>query len=86
MQSEFEGHIKTGTCSMVDGVPEGRKPVSSKWCFVYKEDKKQNITKFQTTVVTREFTQIRNVDYTYSSSPYLSSASIKLVLAVAHGR
>ena len=86
MQSEFEGHIKTGICSMVDGVPEGRKPVSSKWCFVYKEDKKRNITKFKTTVVTREFTQIRNVDYTYSSSPYLSSASIKLVLAVAHER
>ena len=33
MQSEFEGHIKTGTFSMVDGVQEGRKPVGSKWCF-----------------------------------------------------
>ena len=86
MQSEFEGRIKTGTFSMVDGVPEERKPVGSKWCFDYKADKKGNIAKFKTTVVIRGFTQIRNVDYTHSSSPYPSSASIKLVLAVAHKR
>ena len=30
MQSEFEGHMKTGTFLMVDRVPEGRKSVSSK--------------------------------------------------------
>ena len=72
---------------MVDGVPEGRKPVSSKWCVDYKADKsKRNITKFKTTVVIKGFTQIRNVDYTYSSPPNPSSASIKLVLAVAHER
>ena len=86
IQSEFEGHIKTGTFSMVDEVPEGRKPVGSKWCFDYKADKKGNITKFKTTVVIRGFTQIRNVDYTHSSSPYPSSAFMKLVLAVAHKR
>ena len=33
MKLEFEGHIIKGTFSMVDRVPEGRKPVSSKWCF-----------------------------------------------------
>ena len=62
MQSEFEGHIKTGTFSMVYRVSEGRKPVGSKWCFDYKADKKGNITKFKTTVVIRGFTKIRNVD------------------------
>ena len=46
MQSEFEGLIKTGTFSMVDVVPGGRKLVSSKWRFDYKADKKRNITKF----------------------------------------
>ena len=30
MQSEFGGHMKTGTFHMVDQVPKGRKPVSSK--------------------------------------------------------
>ena len=35
MQSELEGHMKTGTFSMIDRVPEGRKPVGSKWCFDY---------------------------------------------------
>ena len=40
MKLEFDGHIKTGTFSMVDRVPEGRKPVSLKWCFTYKTERK----------------------------------------------
>ena len=40
MKSDFDGHTKTGTFSMVDRVPKGPKPVSSKWCFGYKTDNK----------------------------------------------
>ena len=86
MQSEFEGHMKTGTFSMVDRVPERCKPVDFKWCFEYKTDKKGNITNFKASLVGRVFTQIHNVDYTHSSSPCPSSASMKLVLAVANER
>ena len=81
---EFDGHIKTGTFSTVDRVPEGRKPVSSKWCFTYKTDKEGKITKLKARLVARGFTQIRDVDYTHSSSPCPSSASVKLILAVAN--
>ena len=42
------------------------------------------MTKFKARLVARVFTQIRDVDYTHSSSPCLSSASIKLVLAVGN--
>ena len=42
------------------------------------------ITKFKARLVARGFTQIRNVDYTSSSPPYLSSVCMKLVLAVAN--
>ena len=69
---------------MVDRVPEGRKPVSSKWCFDYKTNKEGKIIKFKARLVARGFTKIRDVDYTHSSSPCPSSASIKLVLAVAN--
>ena len=86
MKIEFDGHIKTGTFSMVDRVPEGRKPVSSKWCFTYKMDKEGKITKLKARLVARGFTQIRDVDYTHSSSPCPSSASVKLILAVANER
>ena len=86
MRSEFEGHMKTETFSMVHRVPEGRKPVSSKWCFDYKTDKEVNTTKFKARLIARGFTQIRNVNYTRSSSSCPSSASIKLVLAVVNGR
>ena len=63
MRSEFEGHMKTVTFSMVNRVPEGRKPVSSKWSFDYKTDKEGKITKFKARLVARGFMQIRNVDY-----------------------
>ena len=84
MKLEFDGHIKTCTFSMVDSVPEGRKPVSSKCCFTHKTDKEGKITKFKARLVARGFTQIRDVDYTHSSSPCPSSASVKLILAVAN--
>ena len=84
MKSEFDGHTKTGTFSMVDRAPKGRKPVSSKWCFGYKTDNKGKITKLKARLVARGFTQIRDVDYTHSSSPCPSSASVKLILAVAN--
>ena len=69
IQSEFERHTKTGTFSMVDRVPDGRKPVDFKWRFDYKRDKEGNITKFKASLVARGFTQIRNVDYTHSFPP-----------------
>ena len=78
--------MKTGTFSLVDRVPEGRKPVDSKWCFDYETDKDGKITKFKAALVARRFTQIRNVGYVHSSSPCPSSASIKLVLTVANER
>ena len=84
MKSVFEGHTKTGTFPIVDRVPKGRKPVSSKWCFGHKTDKKRKITKLKSRSVARGFTQIRDVDYTHSSSPCPSSASVKLMLAVAN--
>ena len=85
MKSEFDGHTKTGTFSMVNLVPKGRKSVSLKWCFSSKTYEKGKITKLKARLVdARGFTQIRDVDYTHSSSPCLSSASVKLILAVAN--
>ena len=84
MKSEFEGHSKTGTFSMVDRIPKGSKPVSSKRCLSHKTDKKGKIMKLKARLVGRGFTQIRDVDYTHSSSPCLSSASVKILLAVAN--
>ena len=84
MQSEFEGHMKTGTFSMIDRVPEGRKSIGSKWCFDYQTDKEGNITKFKARLVAREFPQTRIVDYIHSSAPCPSSATIKFVLTVAN--
>ena len=84
MKSEFDGHTKTGTFSMVDRVPKGRKPVRSKWCFGYKTDNKGKIMKLKARLVARGFTQIGDIDYTHSSSPCPSSVPVRLILAVAN--
>ncbi|CAB1104728.1 unnamed protein product [Ectocarpus sp. CCAP 1310/34] len=83
MSEEFEGHLGTGTFSFVDGAPEGRRPVSSRWCFSWKTNKEGKVENFKARLVARGFSQIPNVDYFHSSSPGPSSASIKLMLAVA---
>ena len=83
MLSELDGYTKRGTFHIVNRVLEGRKPVSSKLCFDHKIDKEGKITKFKARLVAKGFTQIRDVDYTHSSSPCPSSASTKMVLAVA---
>ena len=84
MKSEFDDQTRTGFFSMVDRVPKGRKPVSSKWCFGHKRDKKGKITNVKARLVASGLTQILDVDYTPSSSPLMSSASVKLILAVAN--
>ena len=71
MQSEFDGHMKTGAFHVANWVPEVRKPVSSKWCFDYETDKEGKITKFKARLVARGFTQIRDVDYTHAPSSCL---------------
>ena len=53
MRSEFEGHMKAGTFSMVDRVPEERKSVGSKQCFNSKTDKKGKIIEFKARLVAR---------------------------------
>ena len=41
MQSEFERHMKAGTFSMVDRVPERRKPVDSKGVSTIKQTRRE---------------------------------------------
>ena len=69
---------------MVDRVPKRRKPVSSKWPFGYKTDKKGKTMKLKARLVARGFTRIRDIDYTHVSSPCSSSVSVKLILAIAN--
>ena len=71
MQSEFDDHKKTGSFHMVDGVSDSRKPISSRWCFEYKTDKKEKRIKLKARLVARGLAQIRDVDYTTYDHPVL---------------
>ena len=85
MKSEFDGHTKTEALfPQKTGKPKGRKPVSSKGCFGYQNNNKGKITKLKARLVARGFTQIGDVDYTLSSSPCPSPASVRLILAVTN--
>ena len=83
MAVELDGHEKTGTFVVAE-LPKGRKAVGSRWVFNFKTDKDGNIVKFKARLVAKGFSQIRNVDYTFSPSPCPSSTSIKLITAVAN--
>lgn len=63
MQKEMDGHTKTGTFSMIDVVPEGRKPVSSKWVLAWKINELGLITDFKARLLARGFSQIHGMDY-----------------------
>ena len=52
--------------------------------FRLQDKQRRNNNQVQGEVVARGFTHIRDVDYTHSSSPYRSSAYIKLVLAIVN--
>ena len=83
MKTELGGHKTTGTYEATTP-PRGRKPVGAKWVFSYKTDKDGIIAKTKARLVATGFRQVQDVDYFQTFVPTRSSASIKIVAAVAN--
>lgn len=79
LQNLYENHIMT----FVDKLPEGKKPIKTRWIFNVKRDGNNIIIKFKALLVAKGYSQIRGIDYELIFSPTLSIDSIKLIIALA---
>ena len=83
MKTELDGHKTTGTYEAATP-PRGRKPVGAKWVFSYKTGRGGIIAKTKVRLVAEGFSQVQDVDYFQTFAQIPSSASTKLLAAVAN--
>ena len=83
MKVELDGHRTTDTYEAATP-PRGRKPLGAKWVFSYKTDKDGLIVKTKARLVAKGFSQVQDVDYFQTFAPTPSSASVKILVAVAN--
>ena len=67
----------------VKSLPDGKKPIKTKWVFNVKRDSNNQISKFKARLVAKGFSQVRGIDYELTFSPTLSIDSLKLIIALA---
>ena len=66
-------------------LPEGAKPIGCKWVFKTKRDSSGNIERYKAHLVTKGFSQKKDIDYKDTFSPVLSKDSFRIIMAlVAH--
>ena len=82
IKTELDGYKTTGIYEAATP-PRGRKPVGAKWVLSYKTDKDGIIAKTKARLVAKGLSQVQDVDYFQAFAPTPSSASIKILAAVA---
>lgn len=82
MTEEYNALVKNNTWTIVD-LPEGRKPISSKWVYKIKY-KRDQVDKYKARLVARGFTQRYGFDYTETFSPVVKMDTIRLLLTLAN--
>ncbi|XP_071904268.1 uncharacterized protein [Coffea arabica] len=66
-------------------LPEGAKPIGCKWIFKIERNLKDNVERYKTHLVVKEFTQKEGIDYKETFSPISSKDSFRIIMAlVAH--
>ena len=80
---ELDGNKTTGTYEAATPL-QGRKSVGAKWLFSYKTDKDGLIVKAKARHVAKGFSQVQDAHYFQTSASKPSSASVKILPAVAN--
>ena len=81
MEKEIENIESKGTW-IETIVPEGRKPIDSRWVFAIKTDADGKVIKYKARVVARGFSQQPGIDYEETYAPVSRLASLRLFLTV----
>ena len=83
IQDELNSLSKHNTWSAVKYVPDGKKPISSKWVFRIKRNPDGSINKYKARLVVRGFSQVEGVDYTETFAPVARHSSMRILLSIA---
>ncbi|CAI7877214.1 unnamed protein product [Closterium sp. NIES-53] len=82
MDAEFNSLIQSETCELVE-LPEGRRPISSKWVFKVKSGADGALERFKSRLVAKGFQQKEKVDFGEIFAPVVKPVILRTVLAGA---
>ena len=82
MKAEIDSLHKHDVWNLV-GLPEGHRPVGSKWVFKVKKNADGPISRCKARLIAQGFSQREGLDYIETFSPVVRSESIPLVIALA---
>lgn len=70
----------------IESIPDGRRPVDSKWVLHIKRNSEGLISRFKARLVARGFTQIPGQDFSHTFAPVARWDSIRTILAISAAR
>ncbi|CAI7893970.1 unnamed protein product [Closterium sp. NIES-53] len=82
LDAEFDGLIENGTWELVE-LPEGRRPISSKWVLKVKSGPDGALEHFKSRLVAKGFQQKEKVDFGEIFAPVVKPMTLRTVLAGA---
>lgn len=82
INNELSSLYKNNTWTVIDNIPEGRKPVGCRWIFARKFKSDGSIDKYKARLVAKGYSQHYGVDYTETYAPVAKFASIRTILAI----
>jgi hypothetical protein len=82
IKNEINSLNSNNTWTIVDKIPEGKKPIHSKWVFKIKRDNDGNILKYKARLVAKGFEQNFN-DYFETYSPVVRVSSLRVLFSLA---
>jgi hypothetical protein len=82
MTEEYKVLLRSNTFTLVP-LPEGRKPIKTKWIYKIKYNSNGSIERFKARWVARGFTQKKGIDFDETYAPVVRLENLRLLLAYA---